>query len=244
MDLRELKNNITMPPRIHIYGVGGIGKSTFAYHAPDPFVLDFDKTIEILGYGNVPHLSELTYEGVIEVLTDILEGSHGFKTLILDTVDKLDDIVTEYTLRTNKWDKMDYTGYGNKFMIKSSNWRNIFKLLDRIWYEKSMCIITIGHSKVSSVNEPNIPTYDAFMFATIGKNESSYIEDNSDVVVFVNIKKFASSDGTKIITSTTNQRLMYVNPNPAYKAKTRYIMPDSLLLDWNEFVKYLNNKRY
>ena len=145
----------------------------------------------------MPHLSELTYEGVIEVLTDILEGSHGFKTLILDTVDKLDDIVTEYTLRTNKWDKMDYTGYGNKFMIKSSNWRNIFKLLDRIWYEKSMCIITIGHSKVSSVNEPNIPTYDAFMFATIGKNESSYIEDNSDVVVFVNIKKFASSDGTK-----------------------------------------------
>jgi len=244
MDLRQLKSSIDMPPRIHIYGVGGIGKSTFAYHAPDPFILDLDKTVNILSYGHIPHSNEsqMTYEDVIRYLTDILEGDYGFKTLIIDTVDKLDKIVTEYTMRVNRWDKMDRNNYNNKFIVKSSNWANIFKLLERIWYEKSMCIITIGHSKVSDVSEPNLPTYTAYRFARLEKNEASQIENDADIVMFVNLKKFVSDDGSKRITTTTNQRLIYVNPNPAYTAKTRRIIPDEIKLDWDEFMKYyLNN---
>ncbi len=245
MDLRELKNDIDMPPRIHIYGVGGIGKSTFAYQAPDPFILDLDKSVDILGYGHLPHSNEsqMTYEDVIRYLTDILEGDYGFKTLIIDTVDKLDNIIAEYTMRVNKWDKMDRSNYSNKFTVKSSYWANIFKLLERIWYEKAMCIITIGHSRVAEVNEPNLPTYTAHRFATLEKSDASQIENNADIVLFANLKKFVSNDGGKTITSTTNQRVMYAHPNPAYVAKTRKDIPDGIPLDWYEFMKHYNNKR-
>lgn len=241
IDLSTLKSSITRAPRIHLYGVSGIGKTTFAYQMPKPFVFDLDKSIGTLGYGDkIPHVSDVTYETMIKYLENIIDGDYDFQTIIIDTIDRLDDIIVEYTLRVNHWDKMDYGGYGNKFTVKSSYWQKIFTLLDEIWTKKNLCIVTIGHSKVVSVNEPNLPAYEKYGFATLSKTEVSHIENTSDIVAFVNTKKFSSYDDNKRVNiSTTNERLMFLNPSPAYIAKSRYPIPDGIPLDWNTFKTYL-----
>ena len=69
IDLSTLKSSITRAPRIHLYGVSGIGKTTFAYQMPKPFVFDLDKSIGTLGYGDkIPHVSDVTYETMNEYL--------------------------------------------------------------------------------------------------------------------------------------------------------------------------------
>ncbi len=252
MNLREMKNTLQQPPRILIFGITGTGKSTFATSTPDPFYIDLEKTLGILGRGDIPHISEiketngnirnLKYEDIIDILEHILSSDYGFKTLVVDSIDGLDDIVVEYTLRKNKWDKMDYTGFGAKYDAKTANWNVIFNLVDSIWSQKNMCILFIGHSKIKTINEPNLPSYNAYML-NLDDKQLIYISKNFDVVSFVDIKKFASQDGNKVQTSTTEERVMHLHPHPAYLAtKTRYkAMPTTLPLDWNVFVKYLSN---
>ncbi len=251
MNLREMKNTLQQPPRILLYGIAGTGKSTFATFAPDPFYIDLEKTLSILGKGDISHISEwlesdgssrnLKYEDIIYVLENILAENYNFKTLVIDTIDSLDELVVEYTLRKNKWDKLDYSGFGAKYKAKHANWNVIFNLLDNIWSQKHMCILMLGHSKIKSINEPNLPTYNAYSL-NLEDEQLNYITKISDVVSFVDIKKFASQDGNRVQTSTTEERVMHLHPHPAYLAKSRYKdMPSMLPLDWYVFVKYLSN---
>jgi hypothetical protein len=231
-----LEKNISLGRKLLITGKGRCNITSS---------IDIDEFIKnIPGNGRFLYsaFQNFSNQDIIDILEHILSSDYGFKTLVVDSIDGLDDIVVEYTLRKNKWDKMDYTGFGAKYDAKTANWNVIFNLVDSIWSQKNMCILFIGHSKIKTINEPNLPSYNAYML-NLDDKQLIYISKNFDVVSFVDIKKFASQDGNKVQTSTTEERVMHLHPHPAYLAtKTRYkAMPTTLPLDWNVFVKYLSN---
>jgi hypothetical protein len=79
------------PPRILIHGVHGVGKTTFAAGAPDPVFL---LTEDGLGTLDVPHFPlARTFDEVMQGLAALYTEDHGFRTLVVDSVDWLEPLI-------------------------------------------------------------------------------------------------------------------------------------------------------
>src|SRR5690348_13381054 len=84
------------PPRLVIYGVDGVGKTTFATRAPNPIVL---RTEDGLGTIRVPTFPTIAtdYAEVLRALSDLYTEPHGYQTLVIDSLDWLEPLVWQRT---------------------------------------------------------------------------------------------------------------------------------------------------
>ena len=86
-----------------IYGSPGVGKTTLALSAPKPLLLDFDNGIHRANFG---HQTD-TYPAVSwnEALQVLQENLSAYDTIIVDTIGKMLDYITDYV------DKQRITGF-------------------------------------------------------------------------------------------------------------------------------------
>src|ERR1700690_2473427 len=90
------KGKLAVAYRFLIYGPEGIGKSSLAADSLDPIFMDIDDGsagLDVARYpfrdgpgGHVP----LSYAEVTAGLDDLATNPHNFKTLVLDTADRLE----------------------------------------------------------------------------------------------------------------------------------------------------------
>ena len=87
------------PPRIVIYGVPGIGKTSLAAEFPDPIFIQTEEgagNLELTTFSAEPLTSFGQVDEAIELL---LTGEHEFRTVVLDSLDWLEPIVWAETCR-------------------------------------------------------------------------------------------------------------------------------------------------
>ena len=89
------------PPRILIYGVSGVGKTTLAASAPSPvFILTEDG----LGALDVPHFSLATsFDDILQAQGALYTEPHEFKTVVVDSLDWLEPLVWKHVCERNGW---------------------------------------------------------------------------------------------------------------------------------------------
>ena len=63
------------PPRILLYGVEGIGKSTFGSQAPNPVFVQTEDGLDAIDCARFPLAT--TYDDVIESLEELQRRDHG-----------------------------------------------------------------------------------------------------------------------------------------------------------------------
>lgn len=96
-----ISGRIDAPQRIGLYGPGGIGKSTLASLAPDPVFLDIEGSTNEL---DVPRPQGIeTFEDLRGCLQS--NALDGFKTIILDSATKAEELAIAYTLKTVKHER-------------------------------------------------------------------------------------------------------------------------------------------
>ena len=81
------------PPRIVIYGVPGIGKTSLAAEFPDPIFIQTEEgagNLELTTFADGPLT---TFAQVDEAIELLLTGDHSFRTAVLDSLDWLEPIV-------------------------------------------------------------------------------------------------------------------------------------------------------
>lgn len=129
-----------------IYGQPGIGKTTLGCSAPDAVLFDYDGGVQrINGAHQVPTLQVKSWEETQQALEEIASELPQTKTIVIDTVGKMIDYMTEFIIRTNQGNKrvvqMDGSlglgGYG----IRKTMFANFVKQL----LVKSYNIIFVAH---------------------------------------------------------------------------------------------------
>src|SRR5438128_491663 len=76
---------VDRPPRVVVYGVEGIGKSTFAAGAPNTIFLGPENGTETLDVKRYPLTR--SWQDVIDAVDDLTLSEHSYKTLAIDTLD-------------------------------------------------------------------------------------------------------------------------------------------------------------
>lgn len=228
-------------PRILLYGVPGIGKTTFAAGAPKPIFLFTEDGAGLLEVDSFPLLK--SYDDVISSLTALINEEHDYKTVVLDSLDHLEPLIwNEVAKKANKANIEDI-GFAKGYIMALSYWRQIIDLLDRLRNEKNIAYILIGHINVKRFDSPETEPYDRYQLKLHDK-AGAFIQECVDCVFFCNyqtaIQKSTLGNGQTRVRGVSNgQRYIYTVEKPAYKAKNRFNLPEQLPLDWQAFVTAL-----
>jgi hypothetical protein len=235
MSLHSLvKGRIAQPLRVTLYGVEGIGKSTFAAGAPNPVFLgaeDGTAQLDVVRFPTPENWSE-----VLEAIRELEGGSHDFQTLVLDTLDWLEPLLWAHICARDKQSDIEAYGYGKGYSAALDEWRVLLAALERMRKAKSMHVVMLAHSWIKSFKNPEADDYDRYELKLNAK-ASGLIKEWSDCVLFANYETFADKDvRTKRAKGVdTGARLIYTQRRAAYDAKNRHSLPESLPLAWSEF---------
>jgi hypothetical protein len=236
-NLKSIKKNTALAaPRIFLYGVEGIGKTTFASQAPKPI---FICTEEGLGSLQVDHFPLATKASeVLDAIAALVSEAHDFGTVVLDSVDWLDNLIWAEVEATH--DAKDLA-YGKGAMIVADKWREVLAGLNSLRNDKGMVVILIAHTQIKRFDSPEVEPYDRYQ-PKLQERSNAILREWADAVLFANYKTLIKKDDVGFNKTSnrgisTGERLLYTSERPAYMAKNRYSLPDSIPMSWESFAQ-------
>uniref|UniRef100_UPI0024B951AF ATP-binding protein n=1 Tax=Ligilactobacillus salivarius TaxID=1624 RepID=UPI0024B951AF len=152
MSKYEVQETLKIEPmKVLIYGVEGIGKTTFASKFPDPIFIDTEGSTGFINARKLPNPTSWTI--LLDELEDIKSEPRG-KTLIIDTLDWAERLAKKYLMDKNKWAAIDSTNYGSRYVALSDE---IGKLLNKLTEIKDVGInvVLTAHAETKKHELPD-----------------------------------------------------------------------------------------
>jgi hypothetical protein len=220
------------PPRIVLYGGAGIGKTFFAASMNKPiFVLTEDG----MGKIEADHfpLSE-SFEDVLKNLQSLIDNENDYKTLVVDSLDWLEPLIWDKACQDNNFKSIESVGYGKGYVEALKYWRIYLNLLNEL-REKGYTIMQIAHNQIKRFESPEIEAYDRHELK-LHRKAADLILEHSDCCFFANFKlgtvQVKGKGGNMTTKAVSGERILYTVEKPAYLAKNRYALPESLPFIW------------
>lgn len=216
------------PPRILLYGVEGVGKTTLAAHAPDPV---FIWTEEGAGKLSVPGFPIIrSYAEIMEAIAILLTEDHEYRTVILDSLDWLEPIIWAETCTRGGHENIESAGYGKGYKEADLVWREVIEGFSALREEKGMAMIAIAHSQVRTFHDPERESYDRYVIK-LHERAAGMWREAVDAILFANYRVSISKDGkekdrnARVRGTGGHQRAVFCEQRAAFLAKNRYGLP-------------------
>jgi len=242
----ELRPHVTF-----IYGVPGIGKTTFASFAPAPvFLMTEDGLMS-------PHLRKAqflaakghkiqSYDEMLGWLEALAEGDHNFKTVIIDTISAFEPLLETAVLeRYNATAKKRVQSvsdipYGQGPDLANEFWLRFMRACQAVRDNAGMSVIIVGHSVSRQVKPPDSEPYDRYEPA-LHKKCWPLIIAESDNVFFarrpVALKKEEGGFVEKHRAIAQEDRRLFCEDAATHVAKNRCDLPAYIPMNWAEYAE-------
>lgn len=249
--------------RFTFYGAESVGKSSLAAAAPAPIFIDCEDgtgNLDVARYtfrdgpdGHVPK----TLEDVIGAIRDLRQSPHGFKTLVIDTVDRVEPLIWQHCIERDsgkrsglnqsgaKLRSIESYGFGKGYNVAVDEWRALAVLLDDLRIVRGMNIALLSHASIRTFKNPEGEDYDRWQLR-LNEKAAAFIKEWSDVVGFCTFEEIAgrideSDTRSRPKGVSTGRRLMKLERTAAYDGKSRIPMPPAVELKasdpWRPFAE-------
>jgi hypothetical protein len=234
-----VKGRLAKPLRVLVYGVEGVGKSTFAASAPSPIFLGAeDGTSEL----DVPRFPEPhSWKDVLDAVDELTEAEHDYKTLAIDTLDWMEPICWAHVCATKKdkngksFQSIEDLGYGKGYTAALEHWRLLLSKLERLRAKRGMTIIPIAHSWIKTFKNPTGDDFDRYQLK-LHEKASAIWREWCDVVLFAAHETLTYETNGRA-KGVQGARVLYTERCAAWEAKNRQDLPPKLPLDWDAFAE-------
>ena len=227
------------PAAMIVYGVEGVGKTSFAAQAPEPlFLMSRGETglktlIQSGQIAETSHVDEVKdWPTFMSYLDAIIEhGEFNFKTLVLDCVNGFEALCNQFVCNTmyqGDWGPKGFANFGKGYESASQEWGKMLDKLDLI-REKKVGIIGLAHSKTVLFKNPEGADYDRYA-PDMHKNQWSLTAKWADIILFLNYHTVVEKDGFKGKAKGGNIRIAHTERSASWDAKNRHGMPSSFQL--------------
>lgn len=225
MKLNIQKGVFARPQRIVIYAPEGLGKSTLASQLPAPLFLDFEKGTHHL---DVARLEPTTAKEVDGILESLSQDNQGFQTLIVDTVDWLEELAIGDLCQSHKKSGLEDFGYGKGYVFLSERFSGILNALNEC--AKTMNVVLLAHSHVRKFELPDgAGAFDRYELK-LSKQVGPLVREWCDALLFGNWKtRIRERDDGPLTTfkgSGGKERVLYCGHSATADAKNRRGLKD------------------
>ena len=229
-----------MPRRTVLYGVHGIGKSTWASKWPSPvFVATEDGLSDI----DVPAFPlATTLQSAWEPVLTLGGGSHDYKTIVIDTADWLEKLIWEKVCNDGGKESISDFGYGTGYAASATKFRKYLASLDQC-RAAGMNVVVIAHSAIVKFEDPSGDSYDRYT-PKLHKECAAVLQEWADEVLFCNYQTHTKEvekvfDRERHIGIGSGKRMIYTSERPSHQAKNRLGLPAEMPFDFELYAKHL-----
>jgi hypothetical protein len=236
-----VKGKVSKPHRILMYGVEGVGKSTFAASAPAPIFLGAEDGTSELDVTRFPQPGN--WLEALDAVAELTTADHSFKSLVVDTLDWLEPLCWQHVCATKRdkngelHENIEWYPYGAGFVAALEEWRVFLARLERLRAARGMHVIMLAHSWIKSFKNPEGDDFDRYELK-LNNKASGLLKEWADAVLFARYETFANKDGkTKRVRGvSTGARVVQTRHAAAWDAKNRYNLPETIPLNWQDFI--------
>lgn len=225
------KGKVKTPIRLVAYGAEGIGKSTFASQFPDPLFIDVEGGTKQLDVARFP--APDSWLMLLEEIDSVIEDPGDYETLVIDTIDRAEVLLTAQLLDEAGVDSIEKVGggYGKGYTaLKERFLKDFLNRLDKV-ISKGVNVTLVAHANSRKFETPDTPPYDKWELK-ISKQVAPIVKEWADILLFMNYRVVVIEENGRSKARGKGERMMYATHRPTYDAKNRYGLPDEMPLSF------------
>jgi len=241
---REIQSGKRISPlKGIIYGDNGAGKTETLSNAKLPIIMDMEGNC---GHIEVPKEPIENFYVFHEFLDFLINENHEYKTLIGDSLDSIEILISENIANTH--DKKDLS-YGKSSAIWQKYIKDIITKMDILRNKKGMNILFTAHLKVKTVNNPMTEQYDRYDLKINEAMRTGFCNWVQFICMLhkeVILEEKKDSGFGKKKAKDIVRRVLYTNGDPTYYGKNVFNLPSKILMEsatqgWEQITKNVNN---
>lgn len=240
--MKIIKGILPSPRRILLYGEHGIGKGTWASKAPSPIFLDIEGGLNDIDCERTEKLG--TARAVSEALTWLLSSEHEYKTLVVDTIDWLEQMIHKQVVADEgnaKVKSVADIGYGKGYARAVPIWTWFLSQFEELRSKKKMAIILLAHAKVERYESPESESYDRYS-PDLHKSSSNIVQEWCDEVLFACTRIYTKKQDegfnrSRNVAIGGKERYIRTSESASSIAKNRLDLPPELPLEWSAYIE-------
>jgi hypothetical protein len=231
------KGGASKPPVVVLHGGPGIGKTTFAAAAPAPIFIRTEDGLGSLAPDAFPVATN--WGDVMGAMGVLYQEEHEYKTVIIDSLSALEPMLWKQVAQDHNKDSVEDLGYGKGYVLALDYWAQFLQGMAALRDDKGLTPVMIAHSDVIRYDSPEVDPFDRFQIK-LHKRAFQLLYERADVIGFANwrthVVKAEVGFNQKVSRGVgTGERLLHMVEKPAYIAKNRYGLPDTIPLSWQAF---------
>lgn len=222
------------PRRILVYGVHGVGKTSFAAGAESPVFIQTEDGLGSVDAARFPLAKGLG--DVLNALGELYTEKHPFRTVTIDSLDWLERLIHADVCGVKGVQSIEDIGYGKGYAFALRQWREVLDGLDALRRERGMTVVLIAHAQIEKFANPETETYDRYS-PRLHRLASALVQEWCDEVLFATYRVHTRTategfDRKRVQAIGTGERVLRTNERPAHVAKNRLALPDEIPLDY------------
>lgn len=211
-----------------VYGVEGIGKTTFAAQFPDPLFIDTEGGTAHMDVKRLPKP-----DAWIELLSEVdwvYNHPDCCKTLVIDTADWAERLCNEAVCAMNKVESIETFNYGKGYVFAQEEFGRLLDKLELV-RKQGIHILIVAHAMMRKFEQPEeLGAYDRWELK-LSKKIAPMVKEWVDLLLFINYKVLVVNVDNKGAAKGKNKvqggkRVMYTAHNACYDAKNRFGLPE------------------
>ena len=220
------------PLRVILYGVEGVGKSTFAARAPSPVFLCAEDGTAQLDVARFP--TPRSWADVLEAVRVLTHDEHAFKTLVIDTLDWLEPLCWAHVCQAAGKSDIEEFGYAKGYVMALDQWRVLLGRLDLLVRTRKLNVVMVAHAAIRRIDDPQTGPFDRYRMKLHDK-AADLLREWVDAILFARHEVMTVERKGRLRGVSSGARVIHTQWTAAYDAKNRFDLPDTLPLDWDEF---------
>lgn len=236
--MKILTGKKAVPRRTMLYGVHGVGKSTWAADAPNPIFLNIEDGINDLDTTKTEHLKE--WGDISDALQWLCQEEHDFKTVVSDTADWIEAAIFRDIATAANVEAIADIPYGAGYKKALAYWDKVLNAFEYLRSARSMNIVLLAHADVYRFNDPEGESYDRYQPA-LHKAATAKLQEWCDEVFFAQYRKFTSTEDQGFNKKRTigvdagGERYLRTCESAAVNAKNRLSLPAEIPMSWADY---------